>query len=66
MMKGVQMLSRKYYRLIAKAIKDNTTEDKSGHNKDILNKNDLIHHLAMDFKADNGLFNYDRFVEACE
>ena len=60
------MLSRKYYVLIAKAIKNTTTEDKSGHNKDILDKNDLIHHLAIDFKADNGLFDYDRFVDACE
>ena len=60
------MLSRKYYKMIAKAIKDNTTEDKSGHNQSILDKNDLIHHLAMDFEADNNLFNYDRFVDACE
>jgi len=60
------MLSRKYYKMIAKAIKDSSTEDKSGHNQSILDKNDLIHHLAMDFEADNNNFNYDRFVEACD
>ena len=60
------MLSRKYYKMIAKAIKDNTTDDLSGHNKSLIDKDNLMHDLAMDFKADNSLFNYDRFVDACE
>ena len=55
------MLSRKYYRLIAKAIKSNTF-----NNNRKLNKDTLITDLCAEFKADNGLFNRDRFVDACE
>jgi len=60
------MLSRKYYRLIAKAIKDNLTEDLSGNGKRLLDKDNLVNDLAMDFKADNGLFCASKFVDACE
>ena len=60
------MLSRKYYKMIAKAIKDNTAEDKSGNGKRLLDKDNLINDLTMDFKADNSLFSIDRFVDACE
>ena len=60
------MLSRKYYKMIAKCIKDSTTEDKSGHNQSILDKNDLVQDLCNEFKADNGLFNRDRFEDACD
>ncbi len=52
--------------MIAIAIKNNTTNDLSGHNKSLIDKDNLINDLAMDFKDDNSLFNYDRFVDACE
>ena len=55
------MLSRKYYRLIARAIKDST--EMTDFNK--VDKEALINYLSMDFKADNGLFNRDTFVDAC-
>ncbi len=55
------MLSRKYYKMIAKVIKDNTF-----NNNRKLNKDTLINDLCAEFKADNGLFNRDRFVDACE
>lgn len=47
------MLSRKYYRIIAKAIKTSN------------NKDELIEKLSDEFKADN--YNFDRytFKEAC-
>tara|TARA_R110002050_G_scaffold266046_1_gene407319 strand:+ start:7 stop:189 length:183 start_codon:yes stop_codon:yes gene_type:complete len=60
-MKGVQMLSRKYYVLIAKAIKSNTF-----NNNRKLNKDTLINDLCAEFKRDNNLFSADRFVDACE
>ena len=60
------MLSRKYYRLIAEAIKNTTTEDLSGNGKRLLDKDNLVNDLALDFKRDNSLFNRDRFADACE
>ena len=32
----------------------------------LLNKDTLINDLCAEFKADNGLFSADRFVDACE
>ena len=58
------MLSRKYYKMIAKVIKDSSTLDTYGDV--IVHKDDLINDLCAEFKADNGLFNRDRFVEACD
>ena len=58
------MLSRKYYRLIAKAIKDSSTLDTYGDV--IVHKEDLITDLCAEFKADNSLFSADRFVDACD
>ena len=49
------MLSRKYYRLIAKAIADSGTEDKSGWDKKLIDKNELVNNLSMKFKRDNSL-----------
>ena len=57
------MLSRKYYRMIAKAIKDSTTYDTYGDI--IVHKDDLINDLCDELKADNSLFNRDTFIEAC-
>ena len=56
------MLSRKYYKMIAQVIKDNTL--KQGHNN-YLFKNLLIRDLSMEFKKDNNLFNVDKFMDAC-
>ena len=58
------MLSRKYYRLIAQAIADSTLITR----RDItyIDKDLLINDLCAEFKADNMLFNRDRFVEACD
>ena len=54
------MLSRKYYKVIAKAIKDNTESNNS------IKKDDLITDLAIYFKADNPCFNWLKFEEHCE
>ena len=60
------MLSRKYYRLIAKAISKSGTTDESGWDRRLLDKNELINNLCMKFEKDNSLFNRDRFVDACD
>ena len=55
------MLSRKYYKMIAKAIKDNkNTATQTIHT------DNLINDLCREFKVDNSLFSIDRFVNACE
>jgi len=53
------MLSRKYYRLIAQVIKDNS------HGNQIF-KSNLINDLSIEFKKDNMLFNRDKFFDACD
>ena len=55
------MLTRKYYKLIAKVIKDNTMMD----TMPIINKDRLIDELCDEFKQDNSLFNRDTFISAC-
>jgi len=60
------MLSRKYYRLIAKVIKDNTIINDNTmlpHNK--VNKITLVSDLMNVFSKDNPLFNGNKFVDAC-
>ena len=60
------MLSRKYYRMIARVIKDNTIindKDMLPHNK--VNKITLISDLMNEFSKDNNLFNGNRFIDAC-
>ena len=57
------MLSRKYYRMIAKVIKNNTTLDAYGDV--IVHHEDLINDMCQEFARDNNLFNHDRFVDAC-
>ena len=56
------MLSRKYYKMIAIAIKNNTRI----RPYDTIAKESLINALCAEFKADNSLFSADRFVDACE
>ena len=54
------MLSRKHYRVIAKAIKDNTNNDGSTIDKEF-----LIDDLVYLFANDNNLFNSALFRSAC-
>ena len=60
------MLSRKYYKMIAGTIKENTEEDKSGHNARLINKDNLVNDLCEYFKQDNNMFSRGRFEDACE
>ena len=73
------MLSRKYYKIIAKCIKDNTSEiyvkslcpnansgKVGGSFKTIIDKDSLINDLCDEFKQDNSLFNRDTFTSACD
>ena len=55
------MLSRKYYKMIAKSINEQGNDDSV-----YINKDDLIDTLCIEFKADNYAFNRDRFVDACD
>ena len=52
------MLSRKYYRMIAQVIKDNTYGNK-------LITSNLLNDLSIEFKKDNTLFDRDIFIKAC-
>ena len=61
------MLSRKYYRLIARVIKDNTAHSDNIRFADSrLYKYSLIDDLCNEFEKDNNLFNRDKFGEACD
>ena len=56
------MLSRKHYKVIAQAIKDNT---RTIDNKTSINKASLINDLSYIFVCDNNNFDERRFIEAC-
>ena len=56
------MLSRKHYRVIAQAIKENTN---TIDNKTSINKASLINDLSYIFVCDNNNFDERRFIEAC-
>jgi hypothetical protein len=59
------MLSRKYYKLIAESIKDNTIVN----NRKMLptiNKVSLVSDLCAKLQADNSLFNSSKFIDACD
>ena len=60
------MLSRKYYIMIARVIKNNTiiNKDKMLPHSTI-NKITLISDLMNEFSKDNSLFDGNRFVAAC-
>ena len=59
------MLTRKYYKIIADVIKDNTSKN---NNKMLpqINKAGLVADLCKEFKRDNSNFNYNRFINACD
>ena len=59
-------LTRKYYKIIAQCIKDNSGICINNSTCNILNKDSLINDLSKEFKQDNNLFNRDKFVDACK
>ena len=64
------MLSRKYYKLFAQCIKDNSVEivDETTDNGEVkvyINRVGLICDLMYAFNKDNYNFNGNRFVDAC-
>ena len=61
------MLTRKYYKMIAKVIKENTAHNDNKRFADSrLYKYSLIDDLCNEFKEDNSLFDCDKFGEACD
>ena len=61
------MLTRKYYKMIARVIKDNTLIH--NEHKQMLaqiNKAGLVTDLITEFKKDNNLFNATKFIDACD
>jgi hypothetical protein len=59
------MLSRKYYELIAQCIKNNKIYSNNSTRR-IIKMDSLINDLCKEFKADNNLFNRDKFIDACD
>ena len=67
------MLSRKYYKMIAQVIKDNTIKLSKDSKEECplyvpnewIDKATLIKDMCQEFAKDNSSFNYDRFVDAC-
>ena len=55
------MLSRKYYRMVANAIKRSKTK----YSRNKLNQDILIKCLCIGLKRDNNNFNEQTFVNAC-
>ena len=58
------MLSRKYYRLLARVIKDTTIK----HNDKMLptiNKTLLLSELCNELHNDNSYFDSSKFIDAC-
>ena len=58
------MLSRKYYRLLAKSIKESTIKN-NGKMIPTINKTTLVSELCLEFMKDNNLFNSSKFIDAC-
>ncbi len=56
-------MTKKDYIKIADIINENTTEDLSGHNKRLLDKDELIFSLCVMFEKDNPNFNWDKFIK---
>ena len=64
------MLSRKYYEMIAQTIKKNSVEvvdetTQDGNSKWYIDKESLICDLLMFFEVDSKLFDWEKFVDAC-
>ena len=58
------MLSRKYYRLLAKTIKDSTIKN-NGKMLPTINKTELVSELCIKLGKDNELFSPVKFINAC-
>ena len=58
------MLSRKYYKMLARVIKDNSIYSNNSTRR-ILKKDKLVDDLCIELKADNYAFNRDTFISAC-
>ena len=58
------MLSRKYYRLLARIIKDSTIKN-NGKMLPTINKTTLVSELCIHLGIDNSLFNRSKFIDAC-
>ena len=58
------MLSRKYYRVLARVIKDSTVKH-NGKMIPTINKTLLISELCNELHNDNNLFNKSKFIDAC-
>ena len=63
-MKGVKMLSKKYYRLLARVIK-HTTIKNNGKMLPTINKTLLVSELCNELHNDNSYFNKSKFIDAC-
>jgi hypothetical protein len=59
------MLSRKYYKMIAKCIKDSKWSVNPIHSH-TLDEDTLINRLCYELKKDNSAFNEDKFISACK
>ncbi len=59
------MLSRKYYRMLASVIKDNTIINDGSMLHGKVNKVSLVSDLCCKLQADNSLFNSVKFIDAC-
>ena len=64
-MKGVKiMLSRKYYRMLARVI-NNATIKESGKMLPVINKSWLVGELCNELQNDNSYFCGNKFRDAC-
>ena len=59
------MLTRKYYRIIARVIKNSTSET-SNKMLPIINKTLLVSELCNEFQNDNSYFDKHKFINACD
>jgi hypothetical protein len=58
------MLTRKYYRLIARVIKNSTSET-SDKMLPVVNKTLLVAELCNELQNDNSYFDKNKFIDAC-
>ena len=58
------MLTRKYYRMLARVIKHSTINN-NGKMLPTVNKTLLISELCNELHNDNSYFNSSEFIEAC-
>ena len=58
------MLSRKYYRMIARVIKHTTIKD-NGKMLPTINKTLLVSELCNELHNDNSYFDSSKFIDAC-